>query len=148
MIATLHCPYCLDDQPINIDPDYIDCGGELTDPAFEEHTCYRCKKKFHFKPHLAFNCESKKVDCLNGAPHNWVLEQPGPYGYHNSFPYQNRCSYCDKVQTPIGPRRKPRKPIEVLTQYARETNKLMEQQTSRLRPCVLFDMKEPCNDTA
>lgn len=62
----IECPYCKaqfecceDDEPWN-DPD-----------ESYEMECDKCGKAFVLRVAIRYHCESRKADCLNGAPHKY-----------------------------------------------------------------------------
>lgn len=77
----LVCPYCGHAQS-----DSWECGE-----SSEEYHCGECHKKFSYETETYRTFTSRKVDCLNGAEHDWKkLTYP-------DYPDAKRCRSCHRT---------------------------------------------------
>lgn len=74
----LVCPYCGHEE---------EDDGEMNERGQTE--CSKCEKNFAYDVDYSKLFTSRKVDCLNGAPHTWKKE---PFG---GCPNYKRCKACD-----------------------------------------------------
>lgn len=74
------CPYCGKEHR---DWEAMD-GGKFQ--------CWLCEKWFEVEPDFTVSYSTKKVDCMNGSPHSWRVDDwyPGTPKKHY------HCRVCDK----------------------------------------------------
>lgn len=78
----LVCPYC-GCKDLN--------SWELAESR-DAHQCVECEKYFSYESHTERYFTSKKVDCLNGAPHDM---KPANY---LDYPDAMRCKFCRRTE--------------------------------------------------
>lgn len=78
------CPYCGHEHSDS---------WEASDESDDEQ-CGECGKHFSYTSYTTRNFTSKKVDCLNGSPHDWKNVS----GYYPGYPDAKRCKVCQKSE--------------------------------------------------
>lgn len=84
-MADIDCPYCGDWSEV-----CHDAGRGYAEDEAHEMTCESCEKAFVFFTALHFTYDSRKADCLNGAPHNYERTSTYPRKYARM-----RCKDCE-----------------------------------------------------
>jgi hypothetical protein len=80
------CPYCNSNVEINHDD-----GAGYAEDQVHQQECGNCEKTFVFTTSIIFYYDLNKVDCLNGAPHEFKPTMTVPRSASRM-----RCSTCDE----------------------------------------------------
>jgi len=84
----VECPYCEKYQDVCQDD-----GFGTDEDVLYEMTCAYCQKTFVFRVSWTPDFYSKKADCLNGSPHDYVRHKD----YFGEYPDRKKCKDCGKV---------------------------------------------------
>ena len=88
--SDLECPYCDEEQEVNHDDGY----GYEEDQTFEQE-CEKCGKTFVYSTYISYQHEARKVDCLNGEPHDYQPPTTCP-----KIATKMMCTMCDDRRQP------------------------------------------------
>ncbi len=86
MNERLICPYC--EEWVDFDTEYCYDEGKLY-----EAECGSCGKKFGVRVSISFNYYEEKVDCWNGAPHDYHNHISAPREYAIGKQYCYNCGH-------------------------------------------------------
>lgn len=89
-MADMNCPYCGADQEANHDD-----GAGYAEDVLHEHWCHACDKRFVFETFISLSYTAHKADCLNEAPHTWLVTKTWPREYRRM-----RCTGCGEEREP------------------------------------------------
>ena len=84
-----NCPYCGASQKVfSGDIDY-------SEDMNNEHECCECGKNFIINVRISYRLESRKADCLNGAPHDMEVRITTSRAGRGRSVRKLACKVCD-----------------------------------------------------